>query len=817
MVFAVSLAVLPQSKVAAGGMTKNVEQVRPRVGQQGTTVDVAIRGTSIENPRKVVFYHPGIKAINIQPVQDVDRPRNLAHRGRIAQEVRCQFEISPDCPPGEYAFRLLTATELTCIGTFHVTPFQIVPEEEPNNAYSNDTLETAKSVKGNVTIYGEMSNGKRPDRDIYRIDAMKGQRLSIEVQSARIADVHYADSQYDLAVRVFNASGKVIAQNDDNSLHIQDPLLSVMCPEDGPVYVEVSRSVYMGAVTEYCLHLGDYRRPLAAFPPGGQAGVTTAIQFLGDSKEEYTETVSIPENLGSFTYFGESATPMKLRSSPYPNFLEHPDKKENIVEELPAALNGILAQKREVDRYRLSVKKGGRYIVRVYAAALGSPIDPLLRIRPVMEDGTLGDAEVDLDDSPIEQHDIFGANFRSKAGLPETIDPSLVWNPKVTGEYVVEISDPSNFTGPTSVYRIEIEPPRTIVHTVLQSKTFDWTESMRVTGMAIPRGSRWSINIGLPNSQWNSPKSEFNLVARGLPEGVRMYSPPIKPGTSTWPVQFEADNDAELTGTVFSLVAVSVENGELIETYCQQNVPFVNHSGGDAWRTVSTDRYMLAVTDPAPFSINVDSSSVTLVRDGESAVPVRVTRHGEFNGPVLINVGYADRYVGTPPPVIVPAEESVGLVRLSVRGNAPLGETPLVLQGSNIRDDIDPYLGAGHVRVSSEFVKLRIAEPYVKLASQPASVRRGEVIEFPWTVSHENSFIGTARVELKGLPKGVEVVEPYPEITNETEKIYFSIEATDDALLGLVEGLSCEILLTDQGQQVVQRSGRGSIRIDPRL
>ena len=45
----------------------------------------------------------------------------------------------------------------------------------------------------------------------------------------------------------------------------------------------------------------------------------------------------------------------------------------------------------------------------------------------------------------------------------------------------------------------------------------------------------------------------------------------------------------------------------------------------------------------------------------------------------------------------------------------------------------------------------------------------------------------------------------------------FDLEATSEALLGLVSGLECELTVHVGGQEIQQRSGRGSLRVDPKL
>jgi hypothetical protein len=127
------------------------------------------------------------------------------------------------------------------------------------------------------------------------------------------------------------------------------------------------------------------------------------------------------------------------------------------------------------------------------------------------------------------------------------------------------------------------------------------------------------------------------------------------------------------------------------------------------------------------------------------------------------------------------------------------------------------YLGTGETRVSSQFIQLTIAEPFVALASGPASIRRSGSAEYRWAVTPKSPFEGEAEVKLLGLPKGVSVREPLPRITATSKEVIFQLQATDEALLGSVTGLECELTVHTGGQEIRQRTGKGSLRIDPKL
>jgi len=795
----------------------HIEAVSPRIGQRGTTVDVTIQGAFLKGAREIVFYGPGIRGIDIKELPNLQYRVNLAHGNYIEEQISCRFEIAPDCPLGEHPFRIRTATELTTVGTFHVTPFPVIDDSDSQTAGpTNDTLKTAQAVTPNVSIRGRIANNW-PDVDIYRVPAKAGQRLSVEVESVWIADRHYADSEYDLAVQILDEEGRELAANDDNPLHVQDPLVTLKLPRDGAVFVVVRRAVFDTPPCPYVVHIGTNHRPLAAYPPGGPAGAPLKIRFLGDPLGDYDDTVNIPAQTGTFPYFGDAPLPLLLRSSSFPNVLESESAAETRVDTIPAAVNGIIDRPGDTDAFRLSVKKGDRYRLRAFAATLGSPVDPAIRIRALDAAGKEAAIEIEADDALLTDRDIFGTSFRGGGGLKDGLDPSVIWQPKADGDYLLEVRDTSGFGSPTGVYRIEIEPAFDSICTLLPGMG-DWTESLRKVGIVVPQGNRCTINIALLQGQGNTFTGEFDLVARGLPAGVRLASPRVPAGLAAlteWPVQFIAEAATPPSSAVITLEAVPTDPSRKVVVGSQQNLPFINHSGGNAWRTVRLDRFVMAVAEPAPFSIDIVPPQIPIVRGGELAIPVKLTRQPGFNDPVDFNCDFTSKGVNPQPEATIPSGETEAVLKLSADANAALGKGPLVVVASFTAPKGDKG-NAGQIRVSSEIVEITVAEPFVELASQPESLRRGEKKRFVWTIQHKSPFEGKATVKLLGLPKGVGVIEPLPVITRESKDLAFEIEATDEALLGAVGSLSCELTVLAAGQEIRQRTGKGTLRIDPR-
>ena len=795
----------------AGEMLRDVEWVRPRIGQRGTTLDVIIQGRFLNDPKELIFYKPGIRCTSLETLPKLANPIGLPHGGRIEEQLKATLEIAPDCEPGEFPFRLRTAQGLSLLSTFHVSPFPIIPETStPNN-----TLDTAQDVPLNTTVIGDV------DVDCFRVRVRPRSRLSVEVDCVRIADLNYGDSEFDLAIRLLDSKGRELGANDENALHVQDPLLSIIVPESLPddfIYVEVRQSVHSPRNIPYALHIGDFARPLAAYPAGGHSGQTIQVQLIGDPTGTFDAPILIPKEPNTFPWFGDAPSPLSLRSCPYGNILEDRESFETRVPQLPMALNGIIDAPGDVDRFRVQVRKGDRYRVRVYGSSLGHAIDPSIRILAAENKDGQPQIEIEADDADprtLNDRDLFGSSIRSGGGVKDVLDPSVIWEPKSDGEYWIEIRDTSNIGGPASVYRIEVEPPPDTIYPVLTSRFFDWVEGSRATGLAVPKGNRWTVLMSLPKGQGTMYADPYDLIAEGLPPGVRMVVPQVPAQANQWPVQLVADNDAREQASLFSIRARSPRPDVMLGGGCQQVVPFINHSGGDAWRCVRVDRFAMAITEAAPFSIDLAPPTVSLVRGGELFIPVKLTRRAGFQEPIEFQADFGPPGVGLPPKATMTEDQSEAMLRITASKGAAIGKGWLYVMASTLGGS--DYLGPGRVRVSSELIQIDVAEPYVELASEPTSVRRGGDATVSFAVTSKSPFDGEATVQLLGLPKGVHLIGPPPKITKDAKQIEFKIAATDEALLGPVNGLECELIIQSAGQEIRQRAGNGTLRIDPKL
>lgn len=789
--------------IAAFAFTAYAEQhslqwVLPRGGTRGKTVEVVFTGTYLADPKEVLFYSPGIKATAISAGEKPDTT------------VKARFLIAPDCPLGEHILRLRTATQLTEAITFWVDRFPTVMETE-RKAGENDTRETAQPIFSDTNVEGQIHPGGKADIDYYKADFRKGERISVEIDAVRLGTV-YQGGESDLAARILDGTGKELARNDDNALHVQDPILSIVAPASGAYYVEIKQQIYNAPRQAwYRAHIGTFTRPTGIYPAGGQAGSQQAARILGDPTGERTETIALPKKLGDFEYYSGSAneqppSPNILRVSPYPNVLKIEGDAPTPVPALPAALNGILTKKDAADTFQFTAKKGQEWRIRVYARTLGSPMDPRIWIRGADNPKHLLDAD---DAKPAE---IGLLTWRGTWHTKELLDPAVLFKPPADGAYMLGIEDSRGSAGPDDIYRIEIEPAQDAVYTHISMS--DGYQLPRVNGLIVPQGNRWTLDVQLAPGLGNNYKGEIELEALGLPRGVTMTAPRFPKGSLRGPVQFTAAPDTEPQAALIQLLARPVDKTAHLETGSRQTFSEYNTGGDHPWHFMFVDQFALAVTQAAPFHIDLEQPPIPIGQNGSLELKVKLTREKDFKGAIDIQPDWLPPGVSKAGTFTIAADKTEAAVTINANPKAASGVYQIAMNATTT-DTGDGYTGIGRVRASSKFVELRISEPYLTMTLSRASVERGQKGQITATIQQQKPFPGSAKATLVRLPKGVKAVEPAPQITAKDTQVVFHVQADSDALLGLYKEIACEITVSDNGQSIHQQTGSGILRVDP--
>jgi hypothetical protein len=774
-----------------------VDYLLPRGGARGSIVEVDFHGFSLENPREILFYQRGITASAFAPY------------AKPGDGFKVKLQIAPDCPLGEHVLRVRTATALSDAVTFWVSPFPTVYESE-SKIGENDSIEKAKPVPLNSTVEGQILPGADMDRDFYRVQVQKGQRISVEVEAARLGTLH-AGGENDLAVRILDASGRELGKNDDSALYVQDPVLSVVAPAAGNYFVEIYQQIYdPPRQAWYRAHIGTFSRPTAIFPAGGQAGATIEARILGDPTGERTELIGLPSKTGDFAYFagkpGERPpSPNTLRVSSFPNVTySGPETAAT----LPAALNGILEKSGDVHTYRFAAKKGQTWHVRVYGRSLGVAIDPKIWIRAANAEKNL----LEADDSRLA--DLGLPSARGTWYIKDQQDPVAVFRPPADADYVLGVEDTAGGAGPDHVYRVEIEPLHDTIYTHITAP--EGYQMPRLAGLIVPQGNRWTLDVQLAQGLGNNYKGEIELEAKGLPRGVTMIAPRFGKGVTRLPVQFVADPGTAQQAVLIELLARPVDRSAPLETGSRQGFALNNRPGELPWHSVFLDRYALAVTEPAPFHITLDRPVIPLAQSGELLLHAKVERHGDFKGPIEIQPDWLPPGVSKESAVTIPADKDEANFRIQANDKAAPGVYRIAMNATTVGGD--SYSGIGRIRVSSDFVELKVSQPYLSIDLGRGSVERGKQSELTAVLKQLQPFSGKASVTLQQLPKGVKMLQPAPEITSQDTEVHFRIQADADALAGLYRGVTCEVVFNEEGQTIRQHTGSGILRIDaPRV
>ena len=270
--------------------TPRLQRTVPPGAQRGTSVEVQLQGRYLEKPEEVMLYEPGITIESVTMLDEIDAGNGRKAKVDAGTRVLVKMKIAEDCELGVHGLRLRTASGISEFVRFNVGPFPVIDEAEANPRDGrNDKRETAQLVPLNSTVLGRMI--EPTDVDMFRIEAKQGQRLSAEIEAVRLGT---ESGIPDLHIAVLDADGKRMIAADDSALFLQDPVVSLVAPQDGNYFIEVRHSTYSAANDVYRLHIGTFARPTGLYPAGGQAGQELAVQIIGDPKGSWTQTVKLP-------------------------------------------------------------------------------------------------------------------------------------------------------------------------------------------------------------------------------------------------------------------------------------------------------------------------------------------------------------------------------------------------------------------------------------------------------------------------------------------------------------------------------------------
>lgn len=754
-----ALACLTSLGSTALAASPALSAVRPLGGQRGTEVEVNLTGARLADAKEVMIYQPGITVTKIQVVND--------------GHVKATFKIAPDARLGLRDLRLRTATGVSEMRSFSVGALKDLVEAEPNNDFAKP-----QAIPMNSTVNGVADN---EDIDYFAVPAKKGERITAEVEGIRLGV-----TMFDPYVAILNQKRFELASSDDAALIWQDGFASVVAPEDGTYIIAVRESAYAGnGACLYRLHVGNFPRPTATIPAGGKVGEAVAVKWIGDVTGEKTTTVNLPpkpeRDYGVTAQDDRGIAPYanSFRVSPFGNVIEaepNDDHAHATPFTAPAALNGVIGKPEDVDHYVFKATKGQTFDIRVFARQLRSPLDSVLYLGARNGGAMLGN------------DDAVGPDSYFRFSAPND------------GEYVIWIVDQLKKGGPDYAYRIEVSPVEAKLALSIPNESL-----VRGTGnvaVAVPKGNRQAILVNAGRADFGG---DLAITAANLPAGVTFEADTMAASVGTYPVLFSATPDAAVAGTLATLAGKPTDPKLNIPCDFSQTVELVNGQNNVPFWTRTVDTMSVAVTEEAPYSIEIVEPKVPLVRGGSMGLKVIAKRKPGFTAPIAVLLPWNPPGIGSAGGVVIPEKQNEAVIPVNADGGAELRTWKIVVNGSSSAP-------TGPITVSSQLAKLTIAAQFLTLAFQAASVEQGKEVDMAVKVNKATDFPGEATVTLIGLPN--KVTTDVKKITKDTADVVFHIKTDPASPAGNHQNLFCQVVITQNGEPIVHNLGTGQLRID---
>jgi hypothetical protein len=732
--------------------------IAPHGGQRGTEVIVNFNGARLTDAQEVMVYYPGITVKKLEVVNDA--------------QVKITFLIAADCRLGEHLFRLRTASGLSDARTFWVGAMPTIDEKEPNTEFSS-----ANPIPLNVTVHGDIGN---EDVDHFVVELKKGQRLSVEVEGMRLGTVFW-----DPFVAILNDKRFEVASSDDSTLCGQDGGCSLIIPVDGKYTVMIREASYR-AGSNYRLHIGTFPRPTAMIPAGGKPGEEIEFRFIGDPAGEFKQKVKLPAAFDPLyrvhcqTPDGIAPTGIRCRVNDLPNTIENGlnvSHATSFAATAPGAYHGIITKPEEHKFFKFTAKKGQVFDINCFARRLGSPLDPVIHVSHLTGQYLMGNDDSNGPDSSV------------RFAAPED------------KEYAVFVHDQLRKGGPDYFFRIELTNVTPMTAVGIPKVDGNNVSNQERQCIAVPKGGRFATLTTVQRADWGGPA---NLTFPGLPAGLTAATDVVDPASANVPVVFESKPDAVVGGALVPFIptpsdpkTIAPGSTTLDVNYCigLNNTPFHRHF---------SDRIALAVTEAAPFSIDVIEPKAAVPQNGAINLKVVAKRAAGFKGPITVYPLFTPPGMGIAGSAVVPEGQTECLLYTNAAPTAaPRKWKTAIIAVADA--------GKGPVWTSSQLFVLEVSPPMVVFAQERAAVEQGQPTQVFNKITVTAPFTGEAIVKLIGLP--AKVVSPDQKITKDSKELAIPVTTEKTSPTGK-HGVYSQVIITHNGETLYHSVGGGELRID---
>ena len=594
----------------ASAQIPRINTLFPIGGKSGATVDVEIRGSSLEGAKELLVYGDGVSG-TVQPgdgkadetnkplwqnkcgsCHDLRSPGNRSlspaawaatvdrmvkvrqapispdEQTKITQylvgaakagKLTAQIKIAPNAPPQVCEVRIATNRGVSSVGLFEVGRL-------PEYIASNGTREQAQPVVLPCVVNGSLANNA--ERHWVKFAAKKGQRLVFNMKAYRYND--QTQQFFNPVLYLYDTAGNRIAEN--HGYYELDPLLDWTCPADGDYTLDAQDLIGRGNPgAVYRLTMGAIPYDTYLYPPGGQAGTPLKAQVIGKNLAPAALTLNVPANPGvhqiSTAYGVENFV-----ASAYPTVRDD----ANTVATLPAAFAGRIDRAGQPKKIFFTAK--GTFDFRIFDTQLDSPLNP--RVKILKPDGG----------TVVEWQDGYRrVKFDAK------------------GNYAIQIEDRDGRGGSDYVYFIEARP----AHSALECMTLNDSISLRP-------GTSAAVEVILTRKE--EIDGDVTIDAPTLPNGVTATPAVIPPDRNTGWIIFHAALNASLAQQPIGIIASAHGSRGDINTVA---IPQQKYRIGNDDHYISRAQEVIAVCGQSDFAAEI-ASEKTIKIHPRKAIDVRV-------------------------------------------------------------------------------------------------------------------------------------------------------------------------------------------------
>lgn len=444
-----------------------VDYLYPAGAQRGTTAVISAGGTFEKWPVQAWCDRPGIAVTA------------AAEKGKLS------IVVPADATPGVSWIRLYDAEGASSLRPFLVGLLPEIVEVEPNN----DFAKPQSIVAANVTVNGQLE--KAQDVDCFAVTLKQGQTLVASIEANRALG-----SPMDGVLQIVSADGFVLEMNEDD--HGLDPQIAYPVPADGTYVVRVmafpaepaaNMAFASGPSLVYRLTLTtggfiDHVWPLATSATG-PADAQVFGWNLAPAVQRLPFAVT-PGNPFATIFSPQTANFLVVPVEPHAVVTEAQPSGAHEPQDVtvPVTITGRIAEPKERDAYRVTLKKGEALNVRVEARDLGSPLDPVLTIA-----------------------DALGKTIQRVDDMQTSRDAELAFTAPADGQYQILVADLNRRGGWRFVYRLRLTHPEP-----------DFKASVAADAFVMTAGKPLEIPITIDRTAGFADEIEFSVA--GLPATI---------------------------------------------------------------------------------------------------------------------------------------------------------------------------------------------------------------------------------------------------------------------------------------------------------